>query len=266
MKDNKENPAVFAEEVASLKGKNMIAVVSGRRNSGKTWLSINLTHALSLFKQKVILFDGDSGLNNAKIQLGLEYPNNLDSVIYGNNTLNQAVYAYDKGRFDIIVGNSNSAGLTTMSIGRLQILGDDLNILAQNYDKMILDISSGLTNPAKVLTGMSQMALVICTDAPQSITDNYGLIRLITSHYPRTNMGVIINQVNSMEDGMRAYRMLEKSCRNFLSIIPPLLGIVRQDTRVRDSIRNQSTIISRYPESEASLDIMTIARRIITNV
>ncbi len=259
------NSAIFAEEASSLKGKNMLALVSGRRNSGKTWLSVNLAQALSSFKQKVILFDGDSGINNAKAQLGVNYVNDLDTVIYGTNTLNQAIHSYDKGRFDIIASRSGSVGITTMSIGRLQILGDDLSIIAQNYDKMILDISPGMCKSSKVLTGMSQNAFIVCTDAPQSITDNYELIKLIQSCFPKTNVQIIINQVNSIEEGLRTYKMLEKACNDFLGLKPPLLGIVRQDTRVRDSIRNQSTIISRYPQSEASIDIMSLAQRIIKN-
>ncbi len=265
MTETRANIVLFAESALSLKGKNMIAVVSGRRNCGKTWFAISLAHALSLFKQKVFLFDADCGLNNTQVQLGLNFSNNLDAVIYGNRSLNQVIFSYDKGHFDIATGNSGSSGLGTMPVGHLQILGDDLNILARNYDKTILDICSGLSNPAKVLAGMSEDVIVICTGEPQSITDNYGLIKLIATRYPKSKINVVINQVNSIEEGQRAYQMLEKACHEFLKITPPLLGIIRQDTRVRDSIRNQSTIISRYPQSEAALDVIAIARRILQN-
>lgn len=265
MNDTNINSAIFAEEASALKGKNMIAVISGRRGSGKTWFAVTLAHALSLYKQKTLLFDGDCGLNNTKIQLGLEFANDLDAVIYGNRSLNQVVFAYDKGRFDIAAGNPGSSGLATMSVGRLQILGDDLNILAQSYDQTILDMSAGIANPAKVLAGMSQSVIVVCTVEPQSITDNYGLIKLIATRYPKAFISIVINQVNTIEEGQRTYNMLEKACCEFLKISPPLLGVIRQDTRVRDSIRNQSTIISRYPQSEAALDVMAIARRILSN-
>lgn len=253
----------FAEEAMQVKGKNMLAVISGYRGCGKTWFSLNLAHAMSLYKQRVMLFDGDCGLNNTKIQLGLEFANDLDSVIYGNRTLNQVIFNYDKGRFDIAVGNPGSSGLSTMSIGRLQILGDDLNLVSQNYDKMILDMSSGISNSTKVLAGMSQSAIIICNDTPHSIVANYELIKIMSTRYPNTSLGVVINQVNYIEDGLRAYKLLKKACNEFLKFTPPLRGIIRHDTRVRDSIRNQSTIISRYPESEAALDIMAVAKRIL---
>ncbi len=265
MSDYNEITFSFAKESIQTKGKNIVAVVSGFRGCGKTWFSVNLAHALSLYKQKVMLFDGDCGLNNTKVQLGLEFANDLDAVIYGNRTLNQIIFNYEKGKFDIAVGNPGSSGLSTMSLGRLQILGDDLNLVSQNYDKLILDMSSGITNSTKVLAGMSQSAIVICNDNPQSIIDNYEMIKIMSARYPNTSLSIVINQVNYIEDGLRTYKMLKKACSEFLKITPPLRGIIRQDTRVRDSIRNQSTIISRYPESEAALDIMAVAKRIITN-
>lgn len=265
MSDYNEITTDFAKESIQIKGKNMLAVVSGYRGCGKTWFSLNLSHALSLYKQKVMLFDGDCGLNNTKIQLGLEFANDLDAVIYGNRTLNQVIFNYEKGKFDIAVGNPGSSGLSTMSLGRLQILGDDLNLISQNYDKLILDMSSGITNPTKVLTGMSQSAIVICNDNPQSIVSNYEMIKTMSARYPNTSLSIVINQVNNIEDGLRTYKILQKACKEFLKIMPPLRGIIRQDTRVRDSIRNQSTIISRYPQSEAALDIMAVAKRIIKN-
>ena len=57
----------------SNKGQNMIAIASGKGGVGKTWFSITLAHALSGFKQKTLLFDGDLGLANVDIQLGLMF-------------------------------------------------------------------------------------------------------------------------------------------------------------------------------------------------
>ena len=92
MSDYNEITFSFAKESIQTKGKNIVAVVSGFRGCGKTWFSVNLAHALSLYKQKVMLFDGDCGLNNTKVQLGLEFANDLDAVIYGNRTLNQIIF------------------------------------------------------------------------------------------------------------------------------------------------------------------------------
>jgi hypothetical protein len=41
---------------------------------------------------------------------------------------------------------------------------------------------------------------------------------------------------------------------------PDLLGIIRLDARIRDTIKNKDLLLSRYPESEAAQDISEIAK------
>lgn len=250
---------------APRKGRNMIAVASGKGGVGKTWFSITLAHALSLLRQKTILFDGDLGLANIDIQLGLMVKDDLGSVVSGSKSLNQIIYSYDKGRFDVIAGRSGSAGLASMPVGRLQILGEDLSTIAADYDKIILDMGAGVEKPVRILSGMAEKIIVVCTDEPTSLTDAYAFIKIMTMQYPKSDISVVVNQANSIREGQRTYDILLKACVNFLKITPPLLGIIRRDTRVRDSIRNQSTILTRYPNSEAAEDVVAIAKRLLTN-
>lgn len=247
------------------KGRNMIAVASGKGGVGKTWFSITLAQALSAFRQKTLLFDGDLGLANVDIQLGLMVKYDLGSVISGSLTLNQVVSHCDKGHFDVIAGRSGSAGLASMPIGRLQILGEDLSFLASNYDKIILDMGAGVEKPVRILSGMAEKIIVVCTDEPTSLTDAYAFIKIMTLQYPGSDIRIVVNQANSVREGQRTYDTLLKACQNFLKITPPLLGIVRRDTRVRDSIRNQAPLISRYPTSEAAEDVIAIARKLVVD-
>ncbi len=49
----------------------LIAIASGKGGVGKTWFAITLAHALARAGRRVLLFDGDLGLANVDIQLGL---------------------------------------------------------------------------------------------------------------------------------------------------------------------------------------------------
>lgn len=244
------------------KGKNMIAVASGKGGVGKTWFSITLAQALSSLRQRTLLFDGDLGLANIDIQLGLMTPYDIGSVVAGTMTLNQVVHHYDKGRFDLIAGRSGSAGLASMPVGRLQILGEDLSAMAASYDKIILDMGAGVEKPVRILSGMAEKIIVVCTDEPTSLTDAYAFIKIMTMQYSKCDLNIVVNQSNTLREGQRTYDTLLRACTNFLKITPPLLGIIRSDTRVRDSIRNQTTILNRYPACEASEDVMSIARKL----
>ncbi|MBQ8465251.1 MAG: MinD/ParA family protein [Alphaproteobacteria bacterium] len=250
-------------EKTSRKGQNMIAVASGKGGVGKTWFSITLAHALSSLKKKTLLFDGDLGLANVDIQLGLMVKDDLGSVIAETKTLNQVIMHSDKAHCDIIAGRSGSAGLASMPIGRLQILGEDLTLLAHSYQKVILDMGAGVEKSVRILSSLADKIIVVCTDEPTSLTDAYAFIKIMSMQYPKCHLNIVVNQANSIREGERTYETLLKACHNFLKISPPLLGVVRRDTRVRDSIRSQMPLLSRYPTSEAAEDVIAIARQLI---
>ncbi len=61
----------------------LIAIASGKGGVGKTWFAITLAQALSRFGQRVLLFDGDLGLANVDVQLGLTPTHDLGAVLSG---------------------------------------------------------------------------------------------------------------------------------------------------------------------------------------
>ncbi len=244
------------------KRRNIIAIASGKSGLGKTWLAVSLAHALSLLRKKTLLFDADLGLANTAAQIGLTDIEGLESVINAQKSLNQIVYSYDKGRFDIISGGSGLMKLSEMPIGRLQILGEDLSTIAEAYDTVVLDTGAGVKKSMRALAGLAAQILVICTDEPSAQTEAYGFIKIMAAQYPHSRLGIVVNQADSLAEGRRTYETVNKACVEFLRLSPPLMGIIRRDTRVRDAIRSQNTILSRYPTSEAASDVINLAERL----
>ena len=148
------------------RGRNMAAVASGKGGVGKTWFAITLSHALAKSGTRTLLFDGDLGLANLDIQLGLMPKNDLGGVISGRMTLNQAIIPYPEGNFDIIAGRSGSGGLANVPASRLQILSDDLSVLAPNYDRVILDLGAGVEKTVRAFAHNAGSCLVLATDEP----------------------------------------------------------------------------------------------------
>src|SRR3546814_11648941 len=81
---------------------NMLAVASGKGGVGKTWLSVTLAQALARSGKRVLLFDGDLGLANVDIQLGLPPRNDLGGVLDGSYALKDAVAAYPDRKSDVL--------------------------------------------------------------------------------------------------------------------------------------------------------------------
>ncbi len=257
-----------AQSPASASGTNpltrkVIAVASGKGGVGKTWFSITLTHALARQGLNPLLFDGDLGLANVDIQLGLMPKHDLFGVISGRLTLAQAKTRFDEGGFDIIAGRSGSGSLSSVPASRLNALGSDLVRLAGSYDRVLLDLGAGVDRTVRELTGNAGCCLVVTTDEPTSLTDAYAFIKLISMERPRSDLRIVVNMVNSPQDGERTYKTLLKACEGFLKISPPLAGIVRRDPKVADSIRHQTPLLTRHPNSDAAQDVEAIARRLM---
>ncbi len=242
---------------------NAIAIASGKGGVGKTWLSVTLAQALAGEGRRVLLFDGDLGLANVDIQLGLTPAVDLSSVLESDLPMERAVVAYAAGGFDVIAGRSGSGSLATIPGQRLKRLSDGLFQLAPGYDHVIVDLGAGVERNVRHLAAQCGTCLVVTTDEPTALTDAYAFIKLTAQQSRGHDLRIIVNAVGSPAEGERTYGTLLKACQSFLKLSPPLAGIVRRDTHVKDSIRAQTPILTRYPTSTASQDVLAIARRLV---
>ena len=262
--ETRSTPAAEAAAAkTTTKSGNITAIASGKGGVGKTWLSITLAHALARAEAKTLLFDGDLGLANLDIQLGLMPEQDLGSVIGGKLTLNQAVLNHDAYGFDIIAGLSGSGGLVNITANRLKMLGDDLKVLAAGYDQVLIDLGAGVEQTVQNLKSSAGQVIVVVTDEPTSLTDAYAFIKVTQTEIPGMGFQVVANIVNSMREGERTYNTLLKACEAFLKISPPLLGIIRRDAKVPEAIRSQTSILTRSPNSEAACDVEKIAKKLL---
>ena len=242
------------------RGKNIIAVASGKGGVGKTFFSITLTQALARMGKRVLLFDGDLGLANVDVQLGLMPKRDLNDVIRGRLSLDKVVQHYDDGGFDIIAGRSGQASLSALPSQRLAILRDQLLDTAENYDAVVIDLGAGVDRTVRLFSATATRTLLVTTDEPTSLTDAYAFIKLGSAAGMSKNVSIVVNQAGSASEGEKTYKTLLKACENFLRLSPPLAGMVRQDPRVKETIRHQTPLLTRSPNTEAATDVEKIAK------
>jgi flagellar biosynthesis protein FlhG len=237
-----------------------LAVASGKGGVGKTWFAVTLAHALARRGERVLLVDGDLGLANVDIQLGLLPDTDLGAVAAGHIALKDAVIAHDAG-FDVLAGRSGSgalAGLGDELIGRL--LGC-LHGAAGAYDTILLDLGAGLDPVVRKLSRFADRLVLLVTDEPTSLTDGYAALKLYSADDGDLAAAfVVVNQAASRAAGERTFATLARACTSFLGRTPSLAGIVRRDDRVREAIRRQTPLLTRSPSTAAATDVEAIAR------
>ena len=256
MNDVKQNITVADAE------KRLITIASGKGGVGKTWLSVTLSHALSHLGKKVALFDGDLGLANVDIQLGIMPDRDLGHVISGECDFSGIATPYsdnDGSSFDVLPGKSGSGALGSLSRQTLTQLRRGLTETALQYDRLLLDMAAGVDPAVTILSNHSGKILVVMTADPTSLTDAYAFIKLTVMQNPQADIAIVVNNVPSKKDGDRAHSAIKRACEGFLKISPPLIGIIRTDTKVVDSIRAQVPILTRHPNSDAAADVKALA-------
>jgi flagellar biosynthesis protein FlhG len=240
----------------------LTAIASGKGGVGKTWFAITLAHALARAGHPVLLFDGDLGLANVDIQLGLNPTHDLGAVLAGRVSLRQAAQRADPGGFDVLAGRSGSGDLATLGLAAVDTILAGLSHFP--YEHIILDLSAGLDSATRRLAAGADRLLVIATDEPTSLTDAYAVIKLHAAASPRAEVRIVINQAASPTAGQRTYDTLARACAQFLGHTPALAGIIRRDDRVRDAIRRQTPLLTRHPACPAAQDVEAIATRLTT--
>jgi flagellar biosynthesis protein FlhG len=245
------------------RGKNIIAVASGKGGVGKTWFSITLAHALAKSGKSVLLFDGDLGLANVDVQLGLMPKRDLNDVIRGRLSIDHVVQRYEDGPFDIIAGRSGQASLSALPSQRLLMLRDGLLDIANKYDVVIIDLGAGVDRTVRMFSAMATKTLLVTTDEPTSLTDAYAFIKLGTAAGMSKNVDIVVNMASSVIEGEKTYKTLLKACENFLRLSPTMAGMIRQDPKVKDTIRHQTPILTRSPNADAAEDVEKVARYVV---
>jgi len=255
-------PTLTPSRTAALRAGQIVAVASGKGGVGKTWFAITLAHALARRGRHVLLFDGDLGLANVDIQLGLLPAHDIASVVAGQRSLAAAVQ-HHQGGFDILAGRSGSGVLAALDPAALDGVLAALRDAAGAYDHVVLDLGAGIERTTRRMSGFADLLLVLATEEPTSLTDAYAVLKL--HHADRgadaasAEARIVVNQASTMAAGARTYATLARACAAFLGHTPKLAGIIRRDDRVRDAIRRQTLLLLRHPNTSAAVDVELLA-------
>ncbi len=239
----------------------VIAVTSGKGGVGKTNASVNLSICLGQIGRKVVLMDADIGLANVDIMLGLKPKRTIADVLSGACGLEDVMLDVDRN-VRMVPATSGTMEMTSLSIHEHAELIYAFNDIADDIDILIIDTAAGISESVISFLRASQEVLVVVCDEPTSITDAYGLIKLLNRNYKMTHFRVLANMVGSEREGRNVYSKLLTVTDRFLDVTLQYLGSIPYDEAVKRAVRKQIPVVKGYTNSQATLAYRKAALKI----
>jgi len=236
----------------------VIAVASGKGGVGKTSLSVNLGILLAGAGRRVVLCDADLGLANAEVVLGVRPAASLMDVVFGARGIVDVMTP--AAGLSLISGGSGLAELANLNRLQRQRLLKEITSLKDGTDYLILDTGAGLSKTVLGFVAAAGEVIVVVTPEPTSLTDAYGLIKILDRYRVHREVLVLANRVSGEKEGRIVYRRLAAVAGRYLCDIElKFAGYVREDAAVSQAVREQVPLVLARPHSPAARDLARVA-------
>lgn len=243
-----------------------LAIMSGKGGVGKSNLSLNMGYSLAQKGNPLLLMDCDLGLANLDVLLGITPEQNLQDVLLSGADVKNAIISLEKNTkeaFDILPAASGVPELTDMNNDMRDLLIKRINPALRDYDIILMDLGAGIHGTVQSFAAMAAIRVIVLTPEPTALTDAYALIKVLSQDLGVKDFLVVVNDVASRKEEEITFKRLEMACQRFLNVNPVLLGGVRHDTKLQESVIRQKPLIELFPESNAAQDVNTLTDRIL---
>jgi flagellar biosynthesis protein FlhG len=237
----------------------VIAVTSGKGGVGKTNLSVNLSVALARLGKQAMLVDGDVGLANANILLGLNSSGTIADVIGQGAPVSDIVQTGPSG-MKLVPGHSGGGIGLALSDSDRDRLGRAFRPYADEVDHLLVDTASGISPDALEFVAASDLILLVLSAEPTAFMDAYQLVKVLAVEQDRTEVTVVTNMVDDEAAGRQLFRHFEEVVKRFLPTRLTHLGSIPRDDQVREAILRKRACLEAFPESRASAAFTKLAR------
>src|SRR5882757_2172849 len=236
----------------------VIAVTGGKGGVGKSTVAVNLATAMSAAGKRVLLLDGDLGLANIDVMLGLSPRHTLAQLIDGTCTLDEIIVDAPQG-FQVVPAASGVANMANMTVTQHLNIVQAFSSLSTRLDVLIVDTAAGISHGVLQFSQAAQQVLVVVCDEPASITDAYALIKVLSRNHGVREFQVIANMTRTAGEGAALFKKLERVAARFLDVILNYVGEVPEDPYLKRAIREQRPVTDAYPASPAAMAFKKLA-------
>lgn len=239
-----------------------IAVTSGKGGVGKSNISANLAICLAKMGYRMGILDGDLGLANVNIILGVNANYDIGHVISGQKRITEIAVPGPQG-LQVFAGGSGLYEMANLSSLRLESLMRAIGDVDTLCDTLLIDTGAGLAESVIRLVLSAAEVLVITTPEPTALTDAYGIIKVIARRSPGSRVHLVVNMVRREGQGLDVFHHFQGAINKFLKFEVHYLGEVPYDPVVTRAVQEQTPFVLAYPHSHAAQAVENLARNLM---
>lgn len=235
----------------------VVTVTSGKGGVGKTTAVANIAVALATNNMKVVCIDGDIGLRNLDVVMGLEnrIVYDLVDVVEGRCRLRQAMIRDKRLPELYLIPAAQTRDKSAVSPSDMVRLCDELR---PEVDWVLIDSPAGIERGFKYAIAAADKVIVLTNPEVSAVRDADRVIGLLEAE-EKGPAALVINRVNPTM--VKRGDML--SVDDVLDLLAvELIGIVPEDENVLVA-SNKGTPLSLDSRSRAGQAFKNIARRLM---
>ncbi|MEW6321183.1 MAG: MinD/ParA family protein [Acidobacteriota bacterium] len=240
---------------------SVIGITSGKGGVGKTAVAVNLAIALARRGHSVGLVDADFALGKVDVMLGLTPRAHLGHVLRGERALEETVLDGPAG-IRVVPAGSGLRDLSALDADHWTRLADGLERFRDDLDFLLIDTAAGISDNVIDLMAACQRVLIVTSPDPTALVDGYAVTKQISLDAPDAELGLVVNQARTPEEGALVYRQIEAAARRFLDRRLAYYGSVPRDPALAASVRAQQALVDRAPHSPAGRSFRVLASRL----
>ncbi|RMG47379.1 MAG: MinD/ParA family protein [Acidobacteria bacterium] len=238
-----------------------LAIASGKGGVGKTTVAGNLALALARTGLSVVVLDGDLGLANVDVLLGMTPHRTLEHFFREGVPIEEIVHR-GPGGVGVVPAGSGMPELTRLTLDELVRLAGAIDALRAECDVLLIDTPAGIGDDVSRLAQLSDRVLLVTWPEPTALVDAYAVLKVFRRQRPDLEVGLLVNGVADAAEAERVHRQLDRAALRFLGRGVALQGHVVRDEAVREASRRQRAVVAVSPLSPAARCFERLALRI----
>ncbi|MBN2032575.1 MAG: MinD/ParA family protein [Deltaproteobacteria bacterium] len=257
---NKKNGKVFERE----SGPRVIAVTSGKGGVGKTNVVVNLAIACQRMGMRVLVLDGDLGLANLDIVLGINPIHTIAETIRGEMELSKVIVRGPEG-VALIPASLGVQELTHLSEGQKLNLINEFDTLNEQFDLLLVDTGAGISSNVIFFNLAANERLIVVSPDPSSITGAYALMKVLFLHHGIKEFLLLSNMVRDKNEGKMVYENLSRVLATMMGGVSiEYTGCVPWDRLLQKGVGRRKPVVYCYPASPSGRAFTALAEFLLS--